>query len=596
MRRTIREKEPDRPSTKVSTLGSEELTTTAKRRGLDAPKLVNVLRGDLDWIVMKCLEKDRARRYETANGLASDIQRHLKNEPVVACPPSNLYRFQKLVRRNKLVFAAGAGIAAALVIGLAIALWQSIEKTRAYHRAAAAEKAAQTEAAKSHQVAHYLEDVLQDLGPSVALVHEPAVVRGILDRASERIDRDLANQPETAIELRETLAAIYGELGLFDKMEELARKNLDLARSTFGAENLVVANALSQLGEAQFFHEKLGEAETFIREALRIRRKLIGNEHLDVARSLRRLGNIAIRRTNVVEVEAVFREGLAICGKLAGEKTLVEADLLDGLAVALRQMGRRQEAEAISRQSLDIKRKILGNEHPSVADALEVLAMVLGEEGMALNDEGKLAEAEALNRERLDMCQKLFGKDHWRTGKALADMGGTLATRGRLVEAESLLRQGLAMHRKPLGNDDAGRMWRMWTLGSLERVLRQQGKLGDAKTTLRDAIELFRNEADAGDKASQNRLAWYLATYPDPEVRDGRSAVTYAEKAVAATSRANASYLDTLAAAYAESGDFVKAVTVQTEAMALLDKEIEKKDYASRLKLYESGSPYHEPE
>src|SRR5438876_7385047 len=113
MRRTIRETEPERPSTRVSTLGAEERTTTAKRRGLDAPKLVNVLRGDLDWIVMKCLEKDRARRYETADGLASDIQRHLSDEPVVACPPSTAYRFQKMVRRNKLTFAAGAAIAAA---------------------------------------------------------------------------------------------------------------------------------------------------------------------------------------------------------------------------------------------------------------------------------------------------------------------------------------------------------------------------------------------------------------------------------------------------------------------------------------------------
>src|SRR5207245_2948505 len=111
MRRTIREKDPERPSTRVSTLGGEELTSTAKRRGLDAPKLVNVLRGDLDWIVMKCLEKDRARRYETANGLASDIQRHLNNEPVVACPPSAAYRFQKLVRRHK-----GAVTAAGLVL------------------------------------------------------------------------------------------------------------------------------------------------------------------------------------------------------------------------------------------------------------------------------------------------------------------------------------------------------------------------------------------------------------------------------------------------------------------------------------------------
>src|SRR6266702_4439946 len=121
MRRTIREKKPARPSTRLT---RERVSAKSEIRN---PK--SEIDKDLDWIVMKCLEKDRARRYETANGLASDIQRHLNNEPVVACPPSNFYKFQKLVRRNKVTFATGAGIAAALVIGLAIALWQSIEKT-----------------------------------------------------------------------------------------------------------------------------------------------------------------------------------------------------------------------------------------------------------------------------------------------------------------------------------------------------------------------------------------------------------------------------------------------------------------------------------
>src|SRR6266849_4777128 len=106
MRRTIREKEPVRPSTRLNTMLEGELTTTAKHRQTDAPKLVHLLRGDVDWIVMKCLEKDRARRYETANGLASDLQRHLNNEAVLARPPSAAYRFQKLGWRNKLVFAA----------------------------------------------------------------------------------------------------------------------------------------------------------------------------------------------------------------------------------------------------------------------------------------------------------------------------------------------------------------------------------------------------------------------------------------------------------------------------------------------------------
>ncbi len=131
MRKTIREQEPARPSARLETLQGEELTTTARRRAAEAPKLVNQLRGDLDWIVMKCLEKDRTRRYDTANGVAADLKRHLDNEPVTARPPSTAYRLQKLVRRNKLAFAAGAVITASLVIGIAASVWQAVRATRA---------------------------------------------------------------------------------------------------------------------------------------------------------------------------------------------------------------------------------------------------------------------------------------------------------------------------------------------------------------------------------------------------------------------------------------------------------------------------------
>jgi len=121
MRKTIRDKEPQRPSTRLATLGADQLTTTAKRRSADTSKLMHQLKGDLDWIVMKCLEKDRTRRYETANGLAADLKRHLGNEPVAARPPSVAYKFQKAARRNKLAFGAGAAVVAALVVGLALA-------------------------------------------------------------------------------------------------------------------------------------------------------------------------------------------------------------------------------------------------------------------------------------------------------------------------------------------------------------------------------------------------------------------------------------------------------------------------------------------
>jgi WD40 repeat protein/tRNA A-37 threonylcarbamoyl transferase component Bud32 len=135
MRRTIREREPVRPSTRLSGMAGEELTTTAKRRGADAVKLIHVLRGDLDWIVMKALEKDRTRRYETANGLAADVKRHLDNEAVVARPPSAVYRFQKLARRNKLAFGAATAVGLALVLGVAISTWQAARAVQARNEA-----------------------------------------------------------------------------------------------------------------------------------------------------------------------------------------------------------------------------------------------------------------------------------------------------------------------------------------------------------------------------------------------------------------------------------------------------------------------------
>jgi eukaryotic-like serine/threonine-protein kinase len=170
MRRTIRQQEPARPSTRVATLSSQEQTTTAVRRSVDTARLLHQLRGDLDWIVMRCLEKDRTRRYETANGLAADIQRHLENEPVSARPPSTVYRLQKAYRRNKLVFSAATAVVLALVIGLSISTWQSVAARKAQREtetartaerqqrleAQAAQQASDTERARADAMAQSL--------------------------------------------------------------------------------------------------------------------------------------------------------------------------------------------------------------------------------------------------------------------------------------------------------------------------------------------------------------------------------------------------------------------------------------------------------
>ena len=138
MRRTLREREPSTPSSKLRTLAGEELTRTAMQRHIEPLQLLSQLRGDLDWIIMKALEKDRNRRYETANGLAMDIQRYLDDEPVVARPPSTVYQFQKAIRRNKLMFGAAAAVVAALLVGIIISTWQVIQSRKAQRETIAA--------------------------------------------------------------------------------------------------------------------------------------------------------------------------------------------------------------------------------------------------------------------------------------------------------------------------------------------------------------------------------------------------------------------------------------------------------------------------
>jgi serine/threonine protein kinase len=144
MQRVILEEEPERPSTRLSTMANEEKTIVARNCGEELSSLSNLLKGDLDWIVIKCLEKDRQRRYETANGLASDIQRHLSSEPVIARPPSAAYRLQKMIRRNKLAFAAASAIAGVLLLGVVVSSWQAV-------RARRAEGEARTEAGRARK-------------------------------------------------------------------------------------------------------------------------------------------------------------------------------------------------------------------------------------------------------------------------------------------------------------------------------------------------------------------------------------------------------------------------------------------------------------
>jgi serine/threonine protein kinase/tetratricopeptide (TPR) repeat protein len=485
MRRTICEKEPPTPSMRLTQERRANGSAASGKSEIENPK--SEIDRDLDWIVMKCLEKDRARRYETANGLARDIERHLSNEPVVASPPSNLYRLRKLVHRNKVLFAATGAVALALILGLGLSTWLFFreragrrEQARLRQQAQVERATAQAEAAKSEQVGRFLGEMLHSVGPSVAKGRDTIMLREILDRTTERIGQELTNQPQTQIEIRSVLINTYHELGLYARMEELARQNLRLARSLPEADNTHIADALAQVGDARQHQGYAEEAEPFTREALGMYRRHLGEEHHRVAYTLNDLATILKGQGKLAEAETSAREAVRINRKVYGEEHRETASTLNTLAEVLRDENKLEEAEKIWRDVLPMQRRLLGNEAPSCIISLINLGGVLERQGNAV-------EAERLEREALDLGQKVLSADHPHLAICLGWLAQALKDQAKLPEAEATAREALALRRK-LGNE----LEEATALNTLGNILSAEGRVSEEEETYRAALTIQR--------------------------------------------------------------------------------------------------------
>ncbi len=489
MRRAIREMEPPKPSTRLSTMLDSDLTTIARQRQAATQKLIHLIRGDLDWIVMKSLEKDRTRRYENASSFAGDIEHFLNNEPVLARPPTALYRFQKFARRNKVVFIAGTAVTVAIVVGLVVS-------TSLYYREQAARRDADQEAQRSRQVALFLEDMLKGVGPGVALGRDTTLLREILDKTLTRVTNDLKGQPEVQAEICNTLGQVYRALGQSGKAEELHRSARSLLNLSRGDKRRDVAVSLNDLALVLRDQGKLPEAEALHREALELRRKLYGNEHPKVAESLNNLALVLRSEGRLTESEKLHRDALEMDRKSFGHDHLAVATSLNNLALALDAQGKPADAEPYLRESIDIQKKLLGDDQPGLAITLDNLAFVLREQG-------KLDEAETLERRSLAMQRKIFGPEYPSVATAINNLGLILAAQGKTVEAESLLREALAQRRKLLGLEHPELAA---SLHHLAALLRKEKQLDEAGRLECEALAMRKNLYGEENPAVANSL------------------------------------------------------------------------------------------
>jgi tetratricopeptide (TPR) repeat protein/tRNA A-37 threonylcarbamoyl transferase component Bud32 len=532
--RVIREEEPTR-------LGSVT-------RGLGA---------DVETIVAKALEKDKLRRYGSAADLAADIRRFLKDEPIVARPPSTAYQVRKFARRHKGLVSATITIFIALVAGVVVSSWQAYRASVAERLAAARASEAQAEKAKAEAVTKFLTEMLASVNPSQAQGRD-VTVRAALDAAAAKIDGgEMKGQPEVEVAVRNAIGTTYDALGLLDAGQRQLRTALEI-QSKAGGNPLLLAETHARLANAYYHAQKWTEMIVEAREALRLRQQVLGPRHALVASSLDDLGAALISVDNNAEAEPLLREALAIRREVLPPDHPEIAVSLNNVAFTVKAKGNLTEAETMFREALDIDRRRLGNDHPEVATKLVNL-------GLVLNDQRKFQEAEPFAREAVAIRRKVLGADHPSLANALDLLATSVGGQGRSAEAVAAKREalGIAVRLRGETHQETARLQ-----NNLAWTLLEADAPAEAESLFRKAIPILKGAPGAGSLPLNSATGLAFSLYG---LRDYRAAETAGREALALwrqrpNDRSVVSALLVLGATLVAQGRFKEAEPLLREA------------------------------
>ena len=476
IRRRIREEEPSKPSARVSTLGDAS-TESAGRRRTDPSSLERQLRGDLDWITMKSLEKDRVRRYGSPNELAADINRYLQDEPVMASPPSATYRMGKFVRRHK-VGVTFAATVTGLLVGFGI--WMSVlygHSEANLRRALQAELKSTKEAETAKQVLEFMTGLFRVSDPGEARGNS-ITAREILDRGAERIEGELADEPDVQARLMGTMGDVYGELGLHRQAEPLLRQAVEIRRTLFGGDH---PDTLISMGDLALLYHKQGrydEAEPLYLETLATSRRVLGDDHPDTLSPLNNLALLYKHLGRYDEAEPLYLEALAASKRIRGDDHPSTLLTMNNLTALYDRQGRYDEAEPLYLETLEAQRRVLGDDHPDTLITMNNLALLYV-------NQSRYDEAEPLTLEVLEARRRVLGGDHEETLQSMNNLALVYRSQGRNDEALPLCSGAFETLRRVLGADHPGTLISMGNLGDLYVTL---GRLGEAETLLAEAV------------------------------------------------------------------------------------------------------------
>ncbi|MCG6117433.1 MAG: serine/threonine-protein kinase [Aquimonas sp.] len=428
------------------------------------------LRGDLDSIVMRACAADPARRYDSAESLAADIERHLERRPVAARRGAPGYHLLRLLQRRWPVFTAGA-VMLAMAAGFTFSLQLQLERART------AEQMARVEVESNRQTVQFLLGVFEHADPELGS-RADTTARELLDSARRELDAGLPADRELRMRLALTLGQIYYRIGLPAEALQLLRTAQSLAPSTLPLpERLQLEDSLAQ---ALLMFGEQADAEHVARQALALAEARLDPNDLAVGNALNTLGLALNDRQRVDEASTVFRRALAIREEAAGIPSIEVASTLHNLGLVERRAQRLDSAETYLRRSLAIKAELYPPEHVRNLVSLEVLASVY-------TDRADFAAAEALLLQLRGLRVAIHGEENARVSRLDNELGSTLQDQGRYVEAEAFYRRALAANRRLFGDDTSEVALVLNNLASLRE---SQGALADASALLRESLQI----------------------------------------------------------------------------------------------------------
>ena len=464
--RQLREEDPPSPSTRLSE-EKETAKDSATNRGTEPKQLVALLRGDLDWITMKAVEKDRGRRYGAPSELAADLDRYLQNRPVVARPASTAYRARKYVQRHRVGVTVASGAAALLV---AFALAQAVQLRRITR-----------ERDRANRITDFMTSMFKVSDPSEARGNS-VTAREILDKASKDIDTGLAKDPDLKAQMLHVMGTVYDSLGLYTRAESLLERAVDIRRQLRGSKNSETLTSMDRLAWALNNEGRYPESEKLLREVVDIRRRVLGPEHPDTLESTDELAFILDREGRTSEAEKLQREVVNTRRRLLGPESLETAASMMHLANSLLFEGRYGDAEKLERETLDIRRRVLGPDNLVTLAAMHNLAFTL-------EREGRYTEAEKFDRQVLDVLRRVQGSEHPDTLSTTSNLAWVLHQEGRYAEAEKLQREVVETARRVLGPERPSANG--WT-GRLADDLVAEGRYPEAEKLQREDVDIRR--------------------------------------------------------------------------------------------------------